>query len=306
MSVVVPCYNEVEVLPAFCERMTAACRATGMSYEIILVNDGSHDGTWELIRGLCAADPAFVGIDLSRNHGHQLALTAGLHHARGERILAIDADLQDPPELLGEMLKAMDAGADVVFGQRTRRKGETWFKKSASNIFYRLLSYLADANIPRDTGDFRLMRRRVLMELLRLPEQAPFIRGMVSWLGFRQVPVFYERPPRAAGESKYPFRKLLRLALDAMTSFSTKPLVVATYLGAAVALIALLLAVYSTVEWFRGHTPPGWTSIIVVVLLVGSAQLFVLGIIGEYLGRLVVQSKNRPLFIIREKLNGEG
>ncbi len=303
ISVVVPCYNEAEVLPTFCERMIASCRATGRSFEIILVNDGSGDATWQVVRAQCIADPAFVGIDLSRNHGHQLALTAALHHARGEFILVIDADLQDPPELLREMLQVMEEGADVVFGQRTRREGETWFKKVSAAAFYRTLNYLADTSIPADTGDFRLMRRRVLEEFLRLPEQSRFIRGMVSWLGFRQVPLLYERQERAAGTSKYPLRKMIRFALDAVTSFSTKPLIAATYLGGAVGLMAFFLAIYSIVQWFFGHTVQGWTSLIVVVLLLGSVQLFVLGIIGEYLGRLTMQAKNRPLFIVRERIN---
>lgn len=306
LSVVVPCFNEVEVLPAFYVRMAAACAATGLTYEIILVNDGSSDGTWEWIRGLCARDAAVVGIDLSRNHGHQLALTAGLHHASGLRILIIDADLQDPPELLGEMAKMLDEGADVVFGKREKREGETWFKRATASVFYRVLNYLNDTPIPPDTGDFRLLRRNVLDQLLRLSEQPRFIRGMVSWLGFQQVAISYTRSQRAAGESKYPFRKMLRFAFDAITSFSIKPLKLATYLGLGAGFIALVLACYSVFEWSVGHTLPGWTSLIVVVLLLGSAQLFVLGIIGEYLGRLTMQAKNRPLFIIREVVRAAG
>ncbi len=306
LSVVVPCYNEAEVLPAFHERMSATCREAGRSYEIIYVNDGSTDGTWGIIGGYCGSDSAVVGIDLSRNHGHQLALTAGLHHAQGSFTLIIDADLQDPPELLLPMLARLEEGADVVFGQRTRREGETWFKRTTATVFYRTLNYLADTNIPRDTGDFRLMRRTVLNEFLRLPEQSRFIRGMVSWLGFKQVPLLYERRERAAGLSKYPFRKMLRFALDAITSFSTKPLILATYLGLAAGLLAVFVAIYSIYEWVVGNTIRGWASLMVVVLLIGGAQLFVLGIIGEYLGRLTMQAKNRPLFIVRERRNGVG
>jgi glycosyltransferase involved in cell wall biosynthesis len=304
LSVVVPCYNEAAVLPAFYDRMRAACLATGLSFELVFVNDGSTDGTWEIIRAFSARDASVVGLDLSRNHGHQLALTAGLQHARGLRILIIDADLQDPPELLGEMTKMLDAGADVVFGKRARRDGETWFKRTTAAVFYRLLNTLNDTPIPPDTGDFRLMRRNVLDQLLRLQEQPRFIRGMVSWLGFRQVAIPYNRSQRAAGDSKYPFGKMLRFAFDAITSFSIKPLKLATYLGLGAGFIALILAFYSVFEWFSGHTLPGWTSLIVVVLLLGSAQLFVLGIIGEYLGRLTMQAKNRPLFIVREIVRG--
>ncbi len=303
LSVVVPCFDEAEVLPAFHARMSATCQAAGRTYEIIYVNDGSTDSSWQMIGEFCTSDQSVVGIDLSRNHGHQLALTAGLHHARGAFILIIDADLQDPPELLLPMLTKLEEGADVVFGQRARREGETWFKRTTAAFFYRILNYLADSNIPRDTGDFRLLRRTVLDEFLRLPEQSRFIRGMVSWLGFRQVPLLYERRERAAGISKYPFRKMLHFALDAITSFSTKPLLLATYLGLAAGALAVLVAIYSVYEWLVGNTIRGWASLMVVVLLIGGAQLFVLGIIGEYLGRLTMQSKNRPLFIIREKRN---
>jgi len=299
VSIVTPCYNEQEVLRAFYERTTAACRPFGR-YEIVLVDDGSSDETWSIIHDLASHDPKVIGIRLSRNHGHQLALSAGLAHANGARIMIIDADLQDPPELLREMMDLMDGGADVVYGQRRHRKGESAFKLATAHLFYRCLRALSDTPIPEDTGDFRLMSRRVLETFNTMPEQQRFIRGMISWLGFRQVPLLYDRDERAGGSSKYPFRKMARFAADAVTSFSTRPLRLASYLGLTVGVLCLVAIVYLVVGHYVGYTVPGWTSLIAVVLLVGALQLFVLGIIGEYLGRLFIESKGRPLYVVAE------
>jgi len=301
LSVVSPCFNEEGSLGVLHQRLTAACElAVDGDYEIVLVDDGSTDATRALIHALCRRDPRVVGVLLSKNHGHQRALSAGLKLCRGERVLIIDADLQDPPELLPQMMALMDQDADVVYGQRSRRLGESGLKKVTAALFYRLLNVMTDVNIPVDAGDFRLMSRRVLDALNAMPEQHRFIRGMVSWIGFRQVPLVYERQERFAGETKYPFRKMVRFALDAISGFSTMPLRVATYLGFLCSLIGVVFLGYTAVQYFSGATIQGWTTLMAVILILGSGQLFVMGVIGEYLGRLYMESKGRPLFIIEE------
>lgn len=299
LSIAVPCYNEEDVLDELYQRLVPVCMATaGDDFEIILINDGSKDGTWSIIERLAQVDPHIVGVNLARNFGHQLALTAGLTVCRGERILVIDADLQDPPELLPEMMRLVDEGADVVYGQRESRAGEKWFKLATADGFYRLLNRLADVAIPRDTGDFRLMTRQVLDVLNGMPERARFIRGMVAWVGFRQVPLRYRREARFAGQTKYPLRKMLRLAVDAITSFSILPLRIASHLGVAFGLLGIVSMIYVLASWLSGKVVPGWTSVVSLVLILGSLQLLVLGIFGEYLGRIYLESKQRPLFII--------
>jgi len=299
LSVVAPCFNEEACLPEFHARVTAAVRAAvDADYEILLVNDGSSDRTLDVMRALADKDPRLVVANLSRNHGHQLALTAGLTLCRGQRILIIDADLQDPPELLGRMMAEMDRGADVVFGQRRRREGETLFKNVTAALFYRVLTRLVDIDIPVDTGDFRLMSRRALDILNSMPERFRFIRGLVSWLGLRQVPIVYDRDPRYAGVTGYPLAKMVRFALDAITSFSIVPLRLASVCGCITAVCGLLMVGYTTGSWLLGVTVPGWTSLTTIVLILGSVQLLVLGIMGEYLGRLYLESKHRPLFIV--------
>jgi dolichol-phosphate mannosyltransferase len=301
LSVVIPCYNEQAVIPELYHRVTQACRClVGDRYELVLVNDGSFDETWALLQELAHNDDRIVAVDLSRNHGHQLALSAGLSLARGERILVIDADLQDPPELLPEMMRLMDGGADVVYGQRVERDGETWFKRASARVFYRLLLRMTDVGIPPDTGDFRLMRRPVLDALLAMPEQQRFIRGMVAWIGFRQVPLEYRRDRRFAGETKYPLRKMLAFAIDAITGFSITPLRITLYVASFFLLLALLISIYIIVSWLYLGTVRGWTSMFLSMLIFTGVQLFSLAIIGEYLGRVYMQTKQRPLFIVRE------
>lgn len=306
LSVAIPCFNEAEGLAELHRRVSAACRAVaGGDYEIVLVNDGSTDATWEVIRSLAAQDSQLVGINLSRNHGHQLALSAALSYCRGARILILDADLQDPPELLPEMMQSMDRGADVVYGRRRSRSGETLTKRFTAAVFYRLLDKLTDVPIPRDTGDFRLMSRRVLEVLQNMPERQRFTRGMIAWIGFEQVPLLYDRAPRFAGDTKYPVRRMITFALDAITSFSVRPLRVGLYLGSFLCALALLLIV-ATLIWWIVFTPfPGWASLMIVSLLIGGVQTILLGLIGEYLSRLYLESKRRPLFIVSEVLNAE-
>jgi polyisoprenyl-phosphate glycosyltransferase len=302
LSIVVPCYNEEACLELLHRRLTdAAQRVVGEDYEIVLINDGSRDGSWLLMRRLADADPRLVCLDLSRNHGHQLALTAGLDLARGELILIVDADLQDPPELLGPMLETMRAEqADVVYGVRHTRAGETRFKKATAHAFYRLLANATEIDIPVDAGDFRLMSRRALDVLLAMPEQARFIRGMVAWIGFRQVPFLYDRAERAAGETKYPLRKMLRFALDALTGFSSAPLKLASHFGLLLSAGSLLIILYILYGFVTGQSIPGWTSLMLVVVVLGAVQMFVLAMMGEYIGRLYSQAKQRPLYIVQE------
>jgi polyisoprenyl-phosphate glycosyltransferase len=302
LSIVVPCYNEQECLAALHRRLTAAAReAVGDDYELVLVNDGSTDRSWPMMRDLANEDPRLVAVNLSRNHGHQLALTAGLDLSHGDTILIIDADLQDPPELLPAMLETMrKEAADVVYGVRRSRAGETAFKRATAHGFYRLLSRATDINIPVDTGDFRLMSRRALEALLAMPEQSRFIRGMVAWIGFRQVPFPYDRDVRFAGETKYPFRKMLRFAFDALTGFSSAPLKLASHAGLWLSLGSLLIMAYIIFAWLAGRSIPGWTSLMLVVVLLGAVQMFVLALMGEYIGRLYNESKRRPLYIVQE------
>lgn len=301
LSVVIPCYNEEDGLLELHRRVSAVCKnCVGESYEIVLVNDGSKDQTWSIMQSLVVQDDKLVAVNLSRNYGHQLALSAGLQVCSGERIFIIDADLQDPPELLSKMMERMDDGCEVVYGQRIKRDGETAFKKATAFTFYRLLNRLVDIDIPRDTGDFRLISRRAVQVLNNMPEQHRFIRGMVSWIGLRQEPLPYERAARFAGETKYPLSKMIRFAIDAVTGFSIKPLKMASYLGVCFGLTSLLLICYVMAQFFMGHTVQGWTSLAVIILVLGSVQLFVIGIMGEYLGRLYMESKGRPLYVIQE------
>jgi glycosyltransferase involved in cell wall biosynthesis len=301
LSVVAPCYNEADGLQELYTRVTAVSRSVvGNDYELVLINDGSSDATWSTIRTLVERDPRVIGVDLSRNHGHQLALSAGLTVCRGDRILIIDADLQDPPELLPQMMALMDDGAEVVYGQRTARAGESWFKTSTASIFYRFLRLLTEVDIPPDTGDFRLMSRRALDVLNGMPEQHRFIRGMVSWIGLDQRPLFYERHPRFAGATKYPIKKMVKFAIDAITGFSIRPLRVAVYFGLLFGAGGIATLIYTLYSWATNQTIQGWTSLMIITLLLGSVQLFVTGVFGEYLGRLYLESKRRPLFVIRE------
>jgi dolichol-phosphate mannosyltransferase len=302
LSIVVPCFNEEECVRLLHERLSGAARTSfGEDYEIILVNDGSRDRTWPIMQEMSEADPHLTCVNLSRNHGHQLALTAGLDLARGEQILIVDADLQDPPELLGSMLEVMEReGADVVYGVRRSRAGETPFKRATAHAFYRLLSSATEIDIPLDAGDFRLMSRRALDVLLAMPEQARFVRGMVAWIGFKQLPFPYDRAERAAGESKYPLSKMLRFALDALTGFSSAPLKLASHAGLLLSLSSLLIIVYIAYAFVTGRNIQGWTSLMLVVVVLGAVQMFVLAMMGEYIGRLYSQAKNRPLYIVQD------
>lgn len=302
LSVVIPCYNEEESIRETYKRVSAAClNAPGIkSFEIILVNDGSKDRTMEILRELCADDAHVVAVNLSRNHGHQLALSAGLAEAKGAYIFVLDADLQDPPELLTPMLERARAGVDVVYGQRKERKGETWFKLWCARSFYRVLSFLSETKIPENVGDFRLMSRRVLDQLLAMPEQQRFIRGMIAWIGFKQEAFEYERDPRFAGVTKYPFLKLIHFAIDAITSFSIRPLRIAIPFAVFGAFLAGILGLGAIISYFTGGTITGWASLACLITFFAALQLICIALIGEYIGRTFIEVKRRPLYIVHE------
>ena len=300
LSVVAPCHNEVTNLKALNERVSKACQeVVGNEFEIILVDDGSIDNTWAEISKLAVEHPYIKGVNLSRNFDHQLALSAGLYSCVGERILIIDADLQDPPERLSEMMLLMDKGADVVYGKRTARHGDHPIRSLASTIFYRLLNKLSDVEIPADTGDFRLISRRILNVLLSMPEHHRYIRGLFSWIGFEQVPFYYERDHRFSGETSYNFRRLVTFSLDAITGFSMKPLRLVNFFGLTFIGFSVCLLFYLVWLWaFTLILVPGWLSLIAGILFVGGVQMIFLGLIGEYVGRIFEQTKDRPLFVI--------
>jgi polyisoprenyl-phosphate glycosyltransferase len=300
LSIVAPCYNEQDGIEEFHRRTSAAAKeVVGENYELIFVNDGSRDASWAVMRKLVARDPRLVLINLARRHGHQLALTAGLELCRGDRVLTIDSDLQDPPELLAGMWRLMDdEGIDIVYGLRGERLGETRFKRWTAALFYWLLQRVGDADIPSNAGDFRLMTRRVVDVLKSMPERHRFIRGMIGWIGFRQIALRYDRNPRFAGSSQYPLSRMMILALDALTGFSIAPLRIASYAGFAVGVLGLLMLVYTLGSWASGRVVDGWTSLTTIVLILGSLQLILFGLLGEYIGRMYIELKQRPLFTI--------
>jgi len=306
IGVVVPCFNEEECIGELHRRLTAICRKiAGDRYEIILVNDGSSDRTWALMNGLAANHPHLVCVNLSRNHGQEHALTAGLSLCGAQYTLIIDADLQDPPELLEPMLEMLlHEKADVVYGQRRTREGETYFKRTSAALFYRGFRKLSDIDVPLDTGDFRLMTRRVVDAFLSMPEQARFVRGCLAWVGFKQIPYLYDRDARFAGVTKYPLSKQVQLAMDAVTAFSVAPLRIASYLGIALGLGGVLLFAYAIVSWLSGAAVAGWASLASIVTILGSVQMFLLGLVGEYVGRIYVEVKRRPLFVVDEIVRG--
>ncbi len=307
VSAIVPCHNEEECIVEFHRRMQHVLETMGTTYEMIFVNDGSWDRTAEILVDIQAQDEKVIIVDLSRNHGHQLALSAGLSIARGNRILLIDADLQDPPELLPELMAAMDGGADVAYAQRISRAGESHFKRWTAKIFYRLFRALSQADVPVDTGDFRLISSQVAGILRQMPEPHRFLRGMVAWVGFRQVAVSYRRDSRYGGKTKYDIGSMVGLAIDAVTGFASAPLRFMFYLAAAASVAAAAVLGWTIYAFLYLPVVPGWASIMCVQLAFSAINLFALGLIGEYVGRSYIQGKGRPPFIIRSvsRTNGE-
>ncbi|MBM5695063.1 glycosyltransferase [Listeria seeligeri] len=301
-SCIVPVFNEEEVLLKTYQRLTEVMQSLDGTYEIIFVNDGSRDSTRSILQKLSTEDSSVKALHFSRNFGHQIAITAGANYASGKAVIVIDADLQDPPELIVQMVEKWNEGYQVVYAQRLKRNGETFFKKQSASLFYRILSKLTDISIPVDTGDFRLMDAQVCHELAGLHEKNPFVRGQVSWLGFKQTAIHYERDERAAGETKYPLKKMIKLSIDGITSFSYRPLKLASYLGVITAFIGFVyLIIVLFQRFFTDTTLTGWTSIIILQLVFGGTILFILGLIGEYIGRIYDEVKDRPLYIIEEE-----
>ena len=307
LSVVVPCFNEEGVLFETTRRLVAVLDQLPLKFEIVYVDDGSTDTTPDLLRQLAAKDERIRVVRFSRNFGHQMAITAGLEHASGDAVVVIDADLQDPPETILAFVKRWLDGYDVAYGVRANREGETAFKLWSATAFYRCMARMSDTRIPLDTGDFRLMDRRVVDALLAMPERDRFVRGMVSWLGFSQVAVSYRRAPRAAGVTKFPLLKMLRFAADGIFSFSILPLRVATWTGFAASGIAMLGILIAIVERLFGveGLVKGWASMVIAILFIGGVQLICLGIIGEYVGRIYGETKRRPLYVLRERIGFE-
>jgi glycosyltransferase involved in cell wall biosynthesis len=307
LSVVVPCFNEEESIQACHVQLSESLAASGRSYEIVYVNDGSRDLTMTILREIQATDPRVQVVNLSRNFGHQVAVSAGIRYATGNAVALMDADLQDPPEVLMEMMRVLESGYDVVYGARRARAGESFTKLLTAKLFYRTLHLLSDTDIPIDTGDFRVMSRRAVDALLRMPESHRLLRGMASWIGFRQYPFYYERVPRFAGQTKYPFQKMLKLALDGVLSFSTVPLRLVSFLGVLSASVALLGIIYALcLRLFTQIWVPGWTLLFIGMLFLGGMQMLSLGVVGEYVGRIYTEAKGRPLFLVQEVLSSQG
>jgi glycosyltransferase involved in cell wall biosynthesis len=303
LSLIIPVYNEEAILAELDRRLKAFLGEVDETWEVVFIDDGSHDNTAAGLNALAAAEPRYKVISFSRNFGHQIAITAGMDRAEGDAVVIMDADLQDPPEVVAEMIEKWREGYDVVYGQRSTRHGESVFKRATAAAFYRLLRMLLPIEVPLDTGDFRLMSRNVVLSMRALREQNRFVRAMVSWVGFKQTAVLYERPERFAGETKYPLRKMLRFAIDGITSFSIVPLRIATWLGLLSGVVAIVTSGWAAYAAVTGETVPGWATIMIAVALAASAQLIMTGILGEYIGRIYEEVKRRPLYIVADTQN---
>ncbi len=302
LSIVIPIFNEEGNIRPLQERLTKVCNKLQVSFELIFVNDGSKDQSLKLLHELSATLDYVKYIDLSRNFGHQIAVTAGLDSAKGDAIVIIDADLQDPPELIEPMYQKWKEGFEVVYAQRKKRKGENIFKRTTSNVFYRMLSKITKVNIPIDTGDFRIIDKKILEVLKQMPEQNKYLRGQIAWAGFNQAAIEYERDARNSGETGYTIRKMMNLAMDGITGFSNFPLRLVTISGFVVSFIAFLLVLYALYSKFIiKDFEPGWTSLMLSILFLGGIQLISVGIIGEYISRINNNVRNRPLYIIKDR-----
>jgi polyisoprenyl-phosphate glycosyltransferase len=306
VSIIVPVFNESSNIMEFYFRVTRVMNQTNYGYEVVFINDGSKDDTLDKLQGICEKDQRIKIIDLSRNFGKEIALTAGLDNCRGDAVIPIDADLQDPPEVILELLAKWEEGYDVVYATRTKRDGESSLKKVTAHLFYRFIKRLTPIPIPQDTGDFRLISRKVVNALKELREQHRFMKGLFSWVGFRQTSISYQRDPRFAGKTNFNYWKLWNFALEGITSFSFMPLQVATYLGFAISLFAMAFAFYLFITTLlNGNPVPGYPSLMVAILFLGGIQLTTLGIIGEYIGRIYNESKRRPLYFVKDMIGLE-
>jgi glycosyltransferase involved in cell wall biosynthesis len=301
LSVIVPIYNEQDNIPLLYRSLKEALGTMNLSSEIIFVNDGSRDGSLEILRSLAISDHTVKFINFSRNFGHQIAVSAGLDHCTGKTAVIIDADMQDPPALIPKLYSKLQEGYEVVYAKRRSREGDSFLKKATAKIFYRLLSRITTVDIPVDTGDFRIIDRKIINILKQMPEQQKFLRGQISWIGYRQTFIEYDRAERFAGETGYTYKKMIRLALDGITSFSRFPLKFATFSGFIVSGLAFLLIIYTLfAKFIFNQAQPGWASIMLAVLFIGGIQLIGIGIIGEYIGRLSDNVRNRPLYVVQE------
>ena len=306
VSVVVPVYNEAEVIGEMYRRLThVASTLPDLDYELVVVDDGSRDESYSSLVSLARTDPRLRVLKLSRNFGHQTAITAGIDVARGDAVVVIDADLQDPPEVIPDMVERWREGFDVVYGVRAKRSGETMMKLATASVFYRMLHRMTNISIPVDAGDFRLMSRRAADQLRAMREKDRFVRGLISWIGFQQTSVPYHREARFAGKTKYPLRKMLKFAADGLTSFSTAPLKLATWMGYLASAFAFIYLASVFVQKWLGRTVEGWATIMVAMLFMGGVQLICLGIMGEYIGRIFTEAKQRPLYVVEEFVNGD-
>jgi len=302
-SIVVPVFNEEEVIDESYKRLKEVMDSTKESYELIFINDGSRDRTYEILKGISLADNNVRVIDFSRNFGHQVAISAGMDYASGAAVVVIDADLQDPPQIILKMIEKWKDGFDVVYGKRSKRKGETIFKRITAKLYYRILTNMTTVDIPTDVGDFRLIDRKVCEVMKNLTEKSRYVRGLISWVGFKQTAVEYEREERFAGETKYPLVKMLRLAADGITSFSYKPLKLASYLGFTVSFFSFVFLLYVAYQkLFTNDTVQGWASLIAVSVFMNGVMFIFLGIMGEYIGRIFEESKSRPLYIVNNEI----
>lgn len=300
LSVVIPVYNEEMNIGKLYQRLCNALESMNTGWEVVYVNDGSKDRSLSILKGLSETDNHVKYIDFSRNFGHQLAITAGIEHAKGEWIVIMDGDGQDPPELIPDLLNKAQEGFEVVYARRRKRDGENFLKKFTARMFYRLLAKITSIEIPVDTGDFRIIHRKIQRILSKMPEQHKYIRGQISWIGFNQTFLEYDREERMGGATKFTYRKMMRFALDGISSFSTWPLKVATISGFLVSAVAFVLIIYSLYQKFFGTTEPGWTSLHISVLFLGGIQLIGIGMLGEYLGRVSDNVKSRPHYIVRD------
>ena len=304
ISLVLPMFNEEEVLPFLRPRLTSFVDGFTCKVEVILVDDGSSDATLARIRAWATEDPRIVVLALSRNFGHQAAATAGLDHARGDAVVLMDADLQDPPELIHDMVRRYEQGYDVVYAQRIGREGESWFKKVTAWAFYRIMRRMVHHNLPADTGDYRLVSSECLQALREMKETNRFLRGMVAWLGFPQIAVQFVRPPRVAGETKYPLRKMIRFAWTAIVSFSPTPLRVTFMFSFVISAIGVMAGLYTVAAiLFSMPVVPGWTSLMLTLCLIGSCILMSIGVVGEYIARIYEEGKQRPLYVVNRRLS---
>ncbi|MGR9633311.1 glycosyltransferase family 2 protein [Bacillus cereus] len=304
ISVVVPMYFEEEVAQECYNRLKSVMLQNNINYEFVFVNDGSTDRTMEILSEIAANDYRTKIVNFARNFGHQVAVTAGIAAAKGDAIVIIDADLQDPPEVIPELIAKWEEGYEVVYAKRKQRKGETWFKLLTAKYFYKFLNYMSDIDIPKDTGDFRIIDRKIADVFNQMTERNRFIRGMMSWVGFRQTYVEYERDERFAGKTKYPLKKMIKFASDGIIAFSTKPLRIVMSLGLLSVLISIIVLLYTiTVKVFGHGTQTGWASIMVAITFFSGIQLLGLGIVGQYIARIYDESKNRPIYIVKETIN---